>query len=336
MTSTPFPSDASGADDHPDVAEISALAEDMLSPERSTAVRRHLIDCELCADVRASLEEIRHALGALPGPARMPEEVAGRIDAALTAEALLEASVPEGTAVSRETAKTAKERAERRASTPPHRAHGAARHDATAVSRETNDTQNAASDRPAGRPSGYPTGATGPGRHRPSRRTRRWRTALLAGAGAVVVFGIGGLIVDSLISPSPSTTASGAARGGTHTGADALQQRVQHLLAKQAAAGKSRGADAPDVGTEESQGNNPLAGSPTTIPSCVRNGIDRDDAPLAVDENAPYKGDTRYLVVLPHRGDSQRVDVYVVDRSCLNGETTGPAEVLATHTYPRH
>lgn len=89
MTST---TDMAG---HPDVAEISDLSEGILPPPRSADVRRHLDDCELCADVYASLEEIRDLLGTLPGPPRMPADVAGRIDAALAAEALLNATEPE-------------------------------------------------------------------------------------------------------------------------------------------------------------------------------------------------------------------------------------------------
>ncbi|MFJ8111100.1 anti-sigma factor family protein [Streptomyces sp. NPDC096132] len=81
MTST---TDTTG---HPDVAEISDLTEGLLAPSRSADVRRHLDGCELCADVHASLEEIRGLLGELPNPPRMPDDVAQRIDAALAAEA---------------------------------------------------------------------------------------------------------------------------------------------------------------------------------------------------------------------------------------------------------
>ena len=88
MTST----DTAG---HPDVAEISDLTEGLLPPSRTTDVRRHLDECELCADVHASLEEIRGLLGTMPGPPRMPDDVASRIDAALAAEALLNATAPD-------------------------------------------------------------------------------------------------------------------------------------------------------------------------------------------------------------------------------------------------
>jgi len=73
---------------HPDVAEISDLAEGLLPSTRTTDVRRHLEGCELCADVYASLEEIQGLLGTLPPPTPMPDDVAARIDAALANEPL--------------------------------------------------------------------------------------------------------------------------------------------------------------------------------------------------------------------------------------------------------
>ncbi|MFD8804041.1 anti-sigma factor family protein [Streptomyces sp. NPDC059597] len=72
---------------HPDVTELSDLAEGILAPTRSADVRRHLEGCEPCADMQASLEEIRTLLGSVPEPSPMPQDVADRIDAALAAEA---------------------------------------------------------------------------------------------------------------------------------------------------------------------------------------------------------------------------------------------------------
>lgn len=72
---------------HPEVSEISDLAEGLLTASRAAEVRRHLSECELCAEVRDSLEEIRGLLGTLPDPEPMPEDIAARIDAALAAEA---------------------------------------------------------------------------------------------------------------------------------------------------------------------------------------------------------------------------------------------------------
>ncbi|WP_105970246.1 anti-sigma factor family protein [Streptomyces geranii] len=81
MTST---TDTAG---HPDVTEISDLTEGLLTPSQSADMQRHLDGCVLCADVYASLEEIRGLLGTMPGAERMPDDVAERIDAALAAEA---------------------------------------------------------------------------------------------------------------------------------------------------------------------------------------------------------------------------------------------------------
>ncbi|MFC8869628.1 anti-sigma factor family protein [Streptomyces sp. NPDC057148] len=92
---------------HPDVAEISDLTEGLLPPSRTTDVRRHLETCELCADVYTSLEEIQGLLGTLPGPERMPDDVAARIEAALAAEAPLSATADDGVRVSRETSASA-------------------------------------------------------------------------------------------------------------------------------------------------------------------------------------------------------------------------------------
>lgn len=80
--------------EHPDVTEISDLTEGLLPADRRDDIREHLEECGLCADVHASLEEIRGLLGTVPGPPRMPADVAGRIDAALAAEALLHATAP--------------------------------------------------------------------------------------------------------------------------------------------------------------------------------------------------------------------------------------------------
>ncbi|MFB6699667.1 anti-sigma factor family protein, partial [Streptomyces rubiginosohelvolus] len=73
---------------HPEVSEISDLTEGLLTPSRTAEVQQHLAECDLCAEVRDSLEEIRGLLGTMPDPEPMPEDIAARIDAALAAEAL--------------------------------------------------------------------------------------------------------------------------------------------------------------------------------------------------------------------------------------------------------
>ncbi|MET9296684.1 hypothetical protein [Streptomyces sp. NPDC003077] len=196
MTST------TDTDEHPEVAEISALTDGLLPPARTAAVRDHLARCSLCGDVHASLEEIRGLLGTLPGPVRMPADVAGRIDAALAAEALLDATTPApGTHVSRET--------------PPL--------DTISVSRETTSRT---------RPEGHPRAATGPGRPSPAprgHRPRRWPKILLGTAAAVAVLGVGGIVVQNL-SASPEDNGQPQATASPERTDVALKNRVHALL----------------------------------------------------------------------------------------------------------
>ena len=117
MTST---TDTAG---HPDVTEISDLTEGLLTPSRTGDVQRHLDECDLCADVYASLEEIRGLLGSTPSPVRMPDDIADRIDAALAAEA-------ESAHVSRETSAPA-DRSTPRPTGHAHAATGPGRKDRT-------------------------------------------------------------------------------------------------------------------------------------------------------------------------------------------------------------
>lgn len=160
MTPPTGMSGTTGTIRHPDVSEISDLTEGLLSPSRTAEIRRHLGDCALCADVRTSLEEIRSLLGTLPGPARMPGDIAGRIDAALAAEALLDATQPQAQVVPADRPRTPDRDVSR--GTPP----------ATAGRYP--------------RPAGHPTGPTGPGR----RRARR-RIAVLAGLAGAAACALG-------------------------------------------------------------------------------------------------------------------------------------------------
>ncbi|MEU9855135.1 hypothetical protein [Streptomyces sp. NPDC047974] len=297
---------------HPDVSEISDLTEGLLSPSRSATVRRHLDGCALCADVRSSLEEIRGLLGTLPGPPRMPAEIAGRIDAALAAEALLDATAPDSPRrVSRET--TVSE------GTTPEPA-------VRAVSRET--------ARPAeGRPPA-PRAATGPGR---GRTRHRGRIAALAGLAGTLVAAVCAVSLYAL-------TQNGADEGGSaaDTAASAplstfsgesVEDRVESLL----------GGDGPTVRAPQGERPESLSAETTestgvaqrnvdeALPECVRAGTGRTDAVL-VSEHGEYEGTSAYLLVLPDPEDSSRVEAYVVDASCT-GNT--PAKLLTTASYPK-
>lgn len=302
MTTDVFPP---GTDGHPEVDDISAFTEGLLAPEAAAALRAHLTGCTLCADVRASLEEIRSALGTLPGPAPMPEELSGRIDAALAAEALLDATTPAPAdgRVPRET--TA---ARRRVATR------------SVVSRETTP----------GRPPGRARVSTGPA-GRPRARGRR-RAAFVTAACAVVALGVGGVLVHQ------STTDDGS-RAQTSAQDAGLKHHVQQLLAatKHSPAITKRGSSAPAQNSGQApSAPMPLAGGgPTSVPSCIRAAIHRSQTPLAVDERTSYHGRPAYLVVLPHPGTTHRVDVYLVDPSCTTGAAQDPGKVILTRTYAR-
>ncbi|MFD5387861.1 hypothetical protein ACFWMG_23495 [Streptomyces sp. NPDC127074] len=314
-------------DEHPEVAEISALTEGLLSPSRAVDVRTHLASCVLCADVSTSLEEIRSLLGTLPGPVRMPADIAGRIDAALAAEALLDATAPEAVAdVSRETSEPDP------APTP--------------VSRETGDgapssdtvkpasKSSTAADRPAGRP----RGATGPGRGstgpgaRPG-RARRWPKVVLGGACAAAVIGIGSFFIQSGSSGEHGdggTQAHASQSSGKSTlSSGTLKDRVHELLADRkstASNGVTGQGKSPDV---------PLrADDDPNVPSCVQSGTGRKEPALAAQQDT-YDGQTVYIVVLPHPSDSSLVDAFVIDASCVSASPTSPGELLVTRTYPR-
>lgn len=303
---------------HPEVNEISDLTEGLLPASRARSVRAHLAGCELCSDIHQSLEDIRSTLGTLPDAERMPDDVAERIDAALAAESLLATQQP--TPVSRET--TAAEPAP--------------------VSRETTPTHGFTSARPVPRSSTRPgttrRGSTRPNTGRPSGRrsgrTRRLRV-LLSTAGALAALGLGGVVFQAMTgdgSDNESASQQNAHSGDAQAGPE-LERRVQHLLAAQA------GGSKPDPGlSAESRDPNdtaPLAGGPRTVPTCVREALDRREAPLAAEPGQPYDDRPTYLVLLPHPGDSGRVDAYVVDSTCTTETGSGAGEVLTKRTYTK-
>lgn len=288
--------------EHPEVTEISDLAEGLLPPSRTTDVRRHLGDCSLCADVYASLEEIRGMLGTLPGPPRMPEDVAGRIDAALAAEAFLDSLAP------------GEDGADVRPAVDP-------------VSRETSIADSPdPSPRSTDRPVGHPQAATGPGR---KPRAKRRRTGAAIGAVlTAAAFGVGALLMQNGGgTPSAGNT---PASGSADTFAEGtLQAKVSDLLAPSTK--KS------PFGKEDSGPMTPRSTSPMrapTVPECVQLGTRRSDSPLAFEEGT-YDGKAAYLVVLPDRADPvHRVTAFIVDSSCVK-QASSTGKLLYTHTYDR-
>lgn len=297
------------AAEHPDVTEISDLTEGLLPPSRATALRRHLDECDLCADVHASLEELRGLLGTLPDPPGMPEDIAARVDAALASEA---AEAAESSDASRSTG-----------TTEPGSAPGN-----THVSRETS-----AADRPPGH---APASSTGPGRRTRSRRGRH-RIAVLGSTVAVAALGVASVVMTTLYDDKGSGTAAhDRASASTDTFSEGtLKNRVADLLQAQKASEGSRAPrglsmeSAPDAGTPK------VLKTPTvTVPLCIRQGIGASGAPLAA-QAGTYRGKDAYLVVLPDpSGDSTRVMAYLVDAQCVQQPSAAPT-LLLQRSYAR-
>lgn len=326
MTST------TGTTQHPEVSEISDLAEGLLTPSRTAAVRRHLAECELCADVRDSLEEIRGLLSTLPDPEPMPEDIAARIDEALAAEARADAPATHG---------------------PADASHVVTASGEAGVSRETPGakTGDTASGTPLSgpspdRPAGRPPAATGPGR-RPARRRRR--LVFLGTACGAAIIGMSVLLLQNL---SSSQDPSSAASDGAVSSADespvysqeTLEARVQDLLAGGGSAegfdGQKRSpstdektapeAEAPEI----TASRNPLSAPVVAVPSCVQQATGRTTPALAIDEGT-YRGTDAFLVVLPHRSDRSRVQAYVVAASCVDTAPESTGQLLHTQAYNR-
>ncbi|MCD9903299.1 hypothetical protein LUR56_31665 [Streptomyces sp. MT29] len=324
---------------HPEVSEISDLTEGLLTPSRAGEIRDHLAECELCAEVRDSLEEVRELLGALPDPEPMPEDIAARIDAALAAEARPGSPADEAADDSRATAVS----------------HDAAvsREDAD-VSRETAsaDTGGPSSVTPCtgsspARPGGHPQGSTGPGRNRARRRRR---AVFLGTACGAAIIGMSVFFLQNLSSSSDSSGASAdravsASEGGAHAySQDTLKTEVQDLLAGDVGAedftGQKRSpsedeqvapeAESPDTKASRS----PLVAPAVVVPPCVQQATGRTTPALAIDEGT-YQGTDAFLVVLPHPSDPTRVQAYVVASSCVDTAPGSTGRLLLTEAYDR-
>ncbi|MFJ9815949.1 anti-sigma factor family protein [Streptomyces sp. NPDC101151] len=303
---------------HPDVAEISDLTEGLLPPDRSADVRRHLEECELCADAHASLEEIRGLLGAVPAPPRMPADIVGRIDAALAAEALPAAASPEALDV-------------------PVLVSGSDDADGEdtggRVSRET----SVPSDRPAGRPHA----STGPGR-KGRERGRRRRSVVLGAVLTAAFLGAGSLVLQSLGSDGSDRAAPGtSSASATAFSGDSVQSQVKGLLAtkKDTHRGSDSGRPRSGVDSEQNspastQSANTLIQTQPSVPDCVRQAINGGDDVLGA-KTGTYAGKSAYLVVLPDADDTTRVTAYVVDAACVHQQPASAGKVLLKQSFSR-
>ncbi|MDQ8707714.1 hypothetical protein RCO28_35370 [Streptomyces sp. LHD-70] len=337
-----------GAAEHPDVSELSDLTEGLLPPSRKSEVRDHVEGCALCADVLDSLTEIRELLGTLPGPPQMPADIAGRIDAALAAEALLDATRPaegavdaparlseQASAPDERTTEHAADQPSERPSEQPSEPH---------VSRETASAPAAgAPDRPAG----HPRAATGPGRRAgaPRRRRRNIAGAVIGAVATVAAIGLGTLMLQPGSNSADSGHSNASDLTGTQTfSGSALDDQVSSLLAKDKSPAPE--ASKPSFSTESStesaeedsrrtpKTNAPMRGDDPDVPRCIARGIDEDAPPLAA-KRGTYDGKAAYLVVLPDTTDSSRVTAYVVDAACVDNSSGSKGDVLVSHSYPR-
>ncbi|MBM7052679.1 anti-sigma factor family protein [Streptomyces durocortorensis] len=312
---------------HPEVSEISDLTEGLLSPSRAAEVRQHLAECDLCAEVQDSLEEIRGLLGTMPAPEPMPEDIAARIDAALAAEARPAAPTDDKpVVVSRET--TTEE-------------------DATTSRTASGSTSGSGSATAPDRPAGRSSAATGPGR-RPARRRKR-AVVLGTAFGAAVI----GMSVFFLQSVAPSGDAAKSVTDGGVSAADSsapayadgtLEAQVQDLLGDEASQ-KSPGVKKvpPEADTKSSSealtpeaepSRSPMKAPVVAVPPCVQKATGRTTAALALDEGT-YRGTDAYLVVLPNASDSSRVQAYVVASSCVDTAPESSGQLLLTRSYNR-
>ncbi|WP_217234884.1 anti-sigma factor [Streptomyces sp. AC555_RSS877] len=307
MTST---TDTAG---HPDVAEISDLTEGLLPPSRTQDVRQHLDECELCADVHASLQEIRGLLGSLPGPPRMPADVAGRIDAALAAEALLQATAPDAVDAPAPVSADSVSDASPASVSPSD--------DSAHVSRETS------ADRPAGRAR---SSTTGPGRKEPRRSGRR-RAVVLGAVFTAAALGFGSVLLSSMNDGQPSNPAAKSTSADTFSEAQ-LEKQVSDLLAR--SQGTGSGSQAPhSLGAESLPNNSPRVFKDPVVPACIQKGIGRSDTALAT-EKGIYKGTDTLLVVLPDTPDGTRFTAYLMDATCVGQpSSSATAKVLLKQSY---
>ncbi|EDY45858.1 membrane protein [Streptomyces sp. SPB074] len=326
--------------EHPAPEELADLSEDLLSSGRSAELRGHLTDCPDCAEIYASLAEIRTLLGALPAPPPLPADVRARIDAALR-EAAEETDVSRETCASAETEIAPDVSRETSRTASPSEAHVSrgtsavpARPSSRDVSRETSTRRTRpAPSRPA------PAG--------PGRTSTRWgsrRRLFWGGTATVLALGAGSLLLSSLGSGKDEQTPSAqqSQQSPVFSGSP-LKMEVNALLQDAGDSGSTAGnspksADSAPAGTRQpplkTGAETPLLADTPGVPGCVKRGIGREDTALGV-ERGTYRGRDAYLVVLPHARDTARVTAYIVDAACVGLRSAAKGEVLHSSSFPR-
>ncbi|MGK5532315.1 hypothetical protein [Streptomyces sp. URMC 129] len=286
---------------HPEPAEIAALEEDLLPRADAARLHAHLTDCASCAQIRADLTTLREELATFPDPGPLPDDIAIRIDAALSdaaASSVTRAVVSRGTTPE-----------------PPEAPIVVSR---TAISRGTTPV-----------PPEAPIVVS-----RETGRGRRLRFALVA-VGALVGLGLGAAVLQTLDTGGGASSEETRADEAAEAPAEVLEADVRELLAQVEDTPDLTAESADGTPVPESQGfpeSTELAAP--VVPSCVEAAIGRQDVPLAAEEEE-YEGVDAYLVVFPTAADPGQVDAYLVDARCVGSSSPASGEVLLQESYPR-
>ncbi|MFC1417583.1 anti-sigma factor family protein [Streptacidiphilus cavernicola] len=302
MNPTP-PNSAPDAFGHPSVETVAEYLEDLLPPADAAQLGAHLADCADCAETLAALREVSALLEASPAPV-LPDDVAVRIDAALAAQALLDAAPDPGPGP---------------AAPKPLKTPGAADDASTAPG----GPRGAAA--PAGTAPGGARPPAGPGRG----RSRGWRRAVLGLAALAVVGVIGTAIVQS---GGGAVQTSGTAKSASGTGAQPPSAAVAAGIPSLGALTEAKlpqqlkplllpGTAGLHPQVQTGTANAPAASAgPADLPSCVLTAVGRTgQEPLGVGRGV-YAGTPVFALVYTDPAHPQGpADAYLVDASCARG-----------------
>ncbi|WP_371480388.1 hypothetical protein [Kitasatospora sp. NBC_00315] len=318
-TSSPQP-----AGPHPSVDELADLAEGLVEdPAAAGTLRAHLADCTTCHDTLADLAEVQQLLGELETPA-MPADVADRLDAALAA-LTTEADHPDP-------------------APGPVAAPGAApRPGGAPAGRTPTGGPHTTGPRTAGPPPAGPAAGAPP---RGPGRSHRSRRILLGTAAALVAVTFGALLLRTPGSGTADSTAAGASAAspaapfaGTPGATAPKSDRPRSAAGAQPALGAAgpdyREATLPAqiqqlvgaAGGPVRPGQGSVSAT-ATAPPCAPSVA----AALLATDHGSFEGTPVDVLVYAVPGDTDRLDVYLVDSAC----PASPSPVLLHRTVAAH
>ncbi|MET8827626.1 hypothetical protein ABZX40_16940 [Streptomyces sp. NPDC004610] len=162
---------------------------------------------------------------------------------------------------------------------------------------------------------------------------------VISAAFAAAAVGLGTVLLSSLMggASGPQTNGDPTATATDTFSAESLERQVTDLLATEVVEGQTtEGGGDPRTpqGSVEVGGDvgPPQILQTPSVPDCVRSGIGRQDAALAVDEGV-YKGTDAMLVVLPDANDAGRVTAYIMDSTCIKRASAEIAKILFQTSY---